>query len=414
MNTKTDIPEALRRKFRPSDWIAAQSIRLVAVLSLLTILLIFVFVAKESLPVFTGQARAGHEALSAKTNAAPSGETSESYGDAPATSEAPASYGDAPAAATPAAPASYGDEPAATPAPSADAPKAAATTAAAPAADDPYGTPSMTPDAAPASDEPPTPAAKPFHFLDLFSFHWDPVSTVQPSFGIWPLIMGSLKVTLIALLFGAPVGILAALYTTTFAPKWAKEILKPVIEILAGIPSVVVGFFALMILASLLQSVFGMEYRLNAIVGGLALSLCVIPIIYTLSEDAINAVPKYLTEGSLALGATKWETNFIVVLPAATPGIFAALLLGLGRAFGETMIVLMATGNAALMDSVLTNPVRTLSASIGAEMAEVVQGDLHYSVLFFLGIVLFAFSFALNAIAEFYVRARLMKRFKGI
>jgi len=411
MNTKTDIPEALRRKFRPSDWIAAQSIRLVAVLSLLTILLIFVFVAKESLPVFTGQARSGHEAMQAKAKTAPAGESSESYGDATATSAAPASYGDA----APAAPASYGDAPAAATVPAAsEKPQASAAVPASAATDDPYGAPSASVDPAPASDEPPTPAAKPFRFLDLFSFHWDPVSTVQPSFGIWPLVMGSLKVTLIALLFGAPVGILAALYTTTFAPKWTREFLKPVIEILAGIPSVVVGFFALMILASLLQTVFGMEYRLNAIVGGLGLSLCVIPIIYTLSEDAINAVPKYLTEGSLALGATKWETNFIVVLPAATPGIFAALLLGLGRAFGETMIVLMATGNAALMDSVLTNPVRTLSASIGAEMAEVVQGDLHYSVLFFLGIVLFAFSFALNAIAEFYIRARLMKRFKGI
>ena len=401
MNTKTDIPEALRRKFRPSDWIAAQSIRLVAVLSLLTILLIFVFVAKESLPVFTGQARSGHEAMQANASTAPAGETSESYGDAAATSAAPASYGDAPAAAT-------------VPATASEKPQADAVAPAAAVADDPYGAPSASIEPAPASDEPATPAAKPFRFLDLFSFHWDPVSTEQPSFGIWPLIMGSFKVTLIALLFGAPVGILSALYTTTFAPKWTKEILKPVIEILAGIPSVVVGFFTLMILASLLQTVFGMEYRLNAIVGGLGLSLCVIPIIYTLSEDAINAVPKYLTEGSLALGATKWETNFIVVLPAATPGIFAALLLGLGRAFGETMIVLMATGNAALMDSVLTNPVRTLSASIGAEMAEVVQGDLHYSVLFFLGIVLFAFSFALNAIAEFYIRARLMKRFKGI
>jgi phosphate transport system permease protein len=254
----------------------------------------------------------------------------------------------------------------------------------------------------------------PFTFSNLFSTSWSPVSSQAPSFGIWPLIMGSLKVTFVSLLFAAPIGILAALYTTTFAPKWTRDFLKPIIEILAGIPTVVLGFFSLMILASLLQNIFGMDYRLNALVGGIGLSFTVIPIIFTLSDDAINAVPKYLTEGSLALGATKWETNFLVVLPAAIPGIFAALLLGLGRAFGETMIVLMATGNAAMLDPVLTNPVRTLSASIGAEMAEVVVGDLHYSVLFFLGVVLFAFSFALNAIAEFYIRARMMKRFKGI
>jgi len=411
MDTRKDIPEDLRRKFRPSDWIAAQSIRLVAVASLFTIFLILLFVVKEALPVFNGGAHRAAQ-LAAETKAAQSSsvaDKSESYGDAPAVSSAPESYGDAAPSTSSALPASAAKDSYAPPSASLGSAPAASSP------DDPYGTPSVASEAAatPAASEE-TKAPAPFRFLDLFSFHWDPVSTEAPSFGIWPLILGSLKVTLVALLFAAPIGILAALYTTTFAPKWAREILKPVIEILAGIPSVVVGFFALMILASLLQTVFGLEYRLNSIVGGLGLALCVIPIVYTLSEDAINAVPKYLTEGSLALGATKWETNFLVVLPAATPGIFAALLLGLGRAFGETMIVLMATGNAALLDASLTNPVRTLSASIGAEMAEVVQGDLHYSVLFFLGMVLFAFSFALNAIAEFYVRERLMKRFKGM
>jgi phosphate transport system permease protein len=401
MDKPMDIPDSLRRRFRPSDWIAAQSIRLVAVVSLCTIFLILLFVAKEALPVLTGTA---HRAVQAAAEAAE--KSSDDKSGAVTKSE---SYGDDAPASTQAAPAAYGDD--------AAAPKASGDSApaAAQASDsDPYGTPSVATQApaTPSKDDAPPP--KPFRFGDLFSFQWNPVSTVQPMFGIWPLILGSLKVTLIALLFAGPVGILSALYTTTFAPKWAREFLKPAIEILAGIPSVVIGFFALMILASALQGILGMEYRLNALVGGIGLSLCVIPIIYTLSEDAINAVPKYLTEGSLALGATRWETNFLVVLPAATPGIFAALLLGLGRAFGETMIVLMATGNAALIDASLTNPVRTLSASIGAEMAEVVQGDLHYSVLFFLGMVLFAFSFALNAIAEFYVRARLMKRFKGI
>lgn len=252
-----------------------------------------------------------------------------------------------------------------------------------------------------------------FHPKTLVSTNWQPVS-LNPQYGVLPLLVGSLKVTLIALLLAAPIGIFAALYTSTFAPKWAKETMKPIIEILAGFPSVVIGFFALVIMATLLQNLFGYQFRLNAFVGGVAMSLAVIPIIYTVSEDALNAVPKVMTEASLALGATQWETALFVILPSATPGIFAAMILGFGRAFGETMIVLMATGNAALLSPVLTDPVRTLSATIGAEMAEVVFGDTHYRVLFFVGAVLFVISFSLNAIAEFFIRNRLMKKFKGI
>lgn len=251
---------------------------------------------------------------------------------------------------------------------------------------------------------------KPAHLLIK---DWQPVS-LNPKYGLLPLFWGSLKVTLVALLLAGPIGIFAALYTSSFAPRWAHEGMKPVIEILAGFPSVVIGFFALVILATLLQNIFGFQYRLNAFTGGVAMALAVIPIIYTVSEDALAAIPKTLTEASLALGATKWETALFVVLPAATPGIFAAVLLGFGRAFGETMIVLMATGNAALLTASLTDPVRTLSATIGAEMAEVVFGDTHYRVLFFIGALLFVISFGLNAIAEFFVRNRLMKRFKGI
>jgi len=247
---------------------------------------------------------------------------------------------------------------------------------------------------------------------NLLSTDWQPVSNT-PKYGIWPLVVGSLKVSLIAILIAAPLGILSALFTSTFAPRWAKELMKPTIEILAGIPSVVIGFFALVILATLVQNTFHLDYRLNAFLGGLAMSLAVIPIIYTLSEDSLAVVPKSYTEGSLALGATKWEPNIRVVLPAAIPGIFAAILLGVGRAFGETMIVLMATGNAALLSPDLFEPVRTISASIGAEMAEVVFGEVHYTVLFLLGAVLFAFSFLLNAIAEIFIRDRLMKKFGG-
>jgi phosphate transport system permease protein len=252
-----------------------------------------------------------------------------------------------------------------------------------------------------------------FHPKTLVGASWQPVS-LDPQYGIIPLLVGSLKVTLIALLLAGPIGIFAALYTSNFAPKWAREGMKPVIEILAGFPSVVIGFFALVIMASLLQSIFGFQFRLNAFVGGVAMALAVIPIIYTVSEDALAAVPKVMTEASLAVGATKWETALFVILPSATPGIFAALILGFGRAFGETMIVLMATGNAALLSPSLTDPVRTLSATIGAEMAEVVFGDTHYRVLFFVGALLFIISFSLNAIAEFFVRAKLMKKFKGI
>ncbi len=247
---------------------------------------------------------------------------------------------------------------------------------------------------------------------NLTGSEWQPVSR-NPKYGLLPLIVGSLKVTLIAVLFGAPIAILAALFTAAFASQKIKEIIKPTIEMLAGFPSVVIGFFALVVLATLLQNYFGYEYRLNAFVGGIALSLAVIPIVYTVTEDALSSVPKVLTEASLSLGATKWQTALFVVLPAAIPGVFAAILLGVGRAFGETMIVLMATGNASLMSIELFEPVRTMSATIGAEMAEVVFGDTHYNVLFLIGSILFIFTFLLNAIAEFYVRNKLMKRFGG-
>ncbi len=249
-------------------------------------------------------------------------------------------------------------------------------------------------------------------FSRIFGFSWQPVSN-NPAYGIFPLIFGSFKVTIVAVALAAPVAIFAALYTTVFAPRAIKELLKPCIEILAGFPSVVIGFFALTVLASLVQKTFGIDYRLNAFTGGLALSFAVIPIIFTLTEDSLSALPKSMREASLALGATPWETAAFVLLPAATPGVFAAILLGVGRAFGETMIVLMATGNAALMSPSIFQSVRTMSATIGAEMAEVVFGDAHYSILFFIGICLFLFSLSLNVTAEFVVRNYLMKRFSG-
>jgi phosphate transport system permease protein len=246
----------------------------------------------------------------------------------------------------------------------------------------------------------------------LMTKDWIPVSE-NPRYGILPLIAGTLKVTFISILFAAPLAIFAALYSASFAGRRMKEIIKPVIELLAGFPSVVIGFFALMVLASFLQNVFHYETRLNSFVGGIAMGIAAIPIIFTITEDALTAVPKTFYQASLALGASKWQTAILVILPAATPGIFAAILLGIGRVFGETMIALMATGNAAMMGLNPFESVRTLAATIGAEMAEVVFGDTHYNVLFLIGSLLFVFTFILNAVAEFYVKGKLMKRIQG-
>jgi phosphate transport system permease protein len=175
---------------------------------------------------------------------------------------------------------------------------------------------------------------------------------------------------------------------------------------------VVLGFFALIVLASALQEAFGFDYRLNAINAGVALGLAVIPVVYTISEDALNAVPRAYRNASLALGASRWQTAWKVMLPAALPGIFAAMILGFGRAMGETMVVLMASGNAAITSWAFAEPVRTLSATIAAELGEVVQGGPHWHVLFFLGTLLFVITFSLNALGVLLVK-RLRRRLTG-
>ncbi len=249
-------------------------------------------------------------------------------------------------------------------------------------------------------------------FANVLSGTWQPVST-RPKFGILPLIVGTAKTTIVAIFIGAPLGILAALYAAFFAPRRLKEFIKPLVEMLAGLPSVVIGFFCLMTVGSFLQTLFGLDFRLNAIVGGIGLSIAVIPIVFTIAEDALSAVPKSLLEASLAMGATTWESAYKVMLPAAFPGVFAAVLLGIGRAFGETMIALMATGNAAMLSASFADPVRTFSATIGAEMGEVIWGSPHYSMLFFLGVLLFLFSFTLNAVTELFIKERLAKKLQG-
>jgi len=343
--------QALRKRFRVGEFVAERVIQAIAFISLATILMIFVFVFREALPVFRS-----HEA---KADQQPVGD-SETYGEEYLGESGKAESSQQKSAVNLETSGGGGE----------------------------------------------------VTMANLTSGTWQPVSS-EPKYGLVPLVVGSLKVTLIAILLAAPIGIMAALFTSSFAPRWAKELLKPSIEVLAGFPSVVIGFFALVTLASLMQNVFGFQYRLNAFVGGVAMALAIVPIIYTVAEDALNAVPKVLTEASMALGAERWQTSLFVTLPAATPGVFAAVLLGFGRAFGETMIVLMATGNAAMLTAGLFEPVRTMSATIGAEMAEVVFGDTHYNVLFLLGSLLFLFTFILNAIAEVYIRQRLLKRFRG-
>jgi phosphate transport system permease protein len=182
-----------------------------------------------------------------------------------------------------------------------------------------------------------------------------------------------------------------------------REVIKPAVELLAGFPSVVLGFFALIVLASWLQDFLDLDFRLNALNAGLALGLAAIPIIYTVSEDALGTVPRQLREASWALGATRAETTLRVVLPAALPGIFSAVVLGFGRAIGETMIVLMASGNAAITSWSFTESVRTLSVTIAAELAEVVFGSPHYRVLFLIGLILFLFTLAINSFGAWVV-----------
>jgi phosphate transport system permease protein len=246
----------------------------------------------------------------------------------------------------------------------------------------------------------------------LWGNDWYPVSE-HPRYGLLPLLFGTLKVSLIAILFAAPLAILAAIFSSAFAPVWLREWIKPAVELLAGIPSVVIGFFALMVMASVLQDLFGYPVRLNAFIGGIAMGLAAIPVIYTITEDALNMIPGNYREASIALGATRWQTMFHITLPAAAPGVFAAILLGIGRVFGETMIALMVTGNAAIISANPFESVRTLAATIGAEMAEVVFGDTHYGVLFLIGSILFVFTFFINALAEFYIKGRLLKKLQG-
>jgi phosphate transport system permease protein len=374
--------ESLKKQMRPSEFFAEKIITGVAFLSIAIIVLIFLFVFKETLPIFSSKAAVKTEISAAKQESydGTSGDQNENKQEV------------------------YGGS----------------DTAQSSTKQEVYGVTGTTSEDSVVSGEAEVPLYKvkesgegnKVTLKGLAGKVWMPVSD-RPRYGLLPLVFGTIKITIIAILFAGPLAILAALFSAAFAPTWMREIIKPAIELLAGFPSVVIGFFALIIMATFFQHLFGYDTRLNAFVGGVAMALAAIPIIFTVAEDVMTAVPSTYKEASLALGASKWQTAFFVTLPAAAPGIFAAVLLGIGRIFGETMIVLMATGNAALLSLSPFDSVRTLSATIGAEMAEVVFGDTHYSVLFLIGTLLFVFTFALNATAEFYVKGRLMTRLQG-
>lgn len=236
----------------------------------------------------------------------------------------------------------------------------------------------------------------------LLGKNWYPISE-PPQFGILPLILGSLLVTFGAAMISVPIGVASALYIAEVAPRRMKEVLKAGIELLAAIPSVVIGFIGMITLGPLIRTMFDLPTGLTALTGSITLAFMAMPTIVSIAEDAITAVPRQYREAAIAMGATKWQTTWRIVAHAARPGMIAAVMLGIGRVIGETMAVMMVTGNAALLPSSMLQPVRTLTATIAAEMGESVQGGEHYAALFAIGIVLFIITFIINAIADIYL-----------
>jgi phosphate transport system permease protein len=234
----------------------------------------------------------------------------------------------------------------------------------------------------------------------LFSTRWYPI---EDYFGILPLVTGSIIVTVGAMIIAIPVGIGTAVFLSEIAPRWLREILKPLVELLGGLPSVVLGFLGILLLAPFLQKFLDMPTGLTALAGAVLLGGIAIPTTVSIAEDALDAVPQSYREGALALGATKWQTIWRVTLPAARSGVLTALMLGIGRTIGETMAVMMVTGNAPVLAvklSSIFSPVRTMTATIAAEMGEVANGSTYYHVLFFIGLILFLISLIVNIIAS--------------
>ncbi len=234
----------------------------------------------------------------------------------------------------------------------------------------------------------------------LFGMYWYPTSE-PPEFGIWPLIVGSLVVTFFATLIAVPLGILSAIYISEIAPGVVKEVFKPVIELLAGLPSVVLGFFGMAVIAPWLQETFDLPTGLNIANASLVLAFMAVPTISSISEDALYSVPREFKEASYALGATKFETTVRVIVPAALSGISTAIILGMARAIGETMVVLMVAGGAAMIPESIFDSVRPMPASIAAEMGEAPFRSDHYHALFATGIVLFFLTLGFNLVADY-------------
>ncbi len=234
----------------------------------------------------------------------------------------------------------------------------------------------------------------------LLSIRWYPI---EDHFGILPLITGSLMVTIGAAFVAVPFGLGTAVYISEIAPRWMREILKPLVELLGGLPSVVLGFLGILVLSPYLRVLLNLPTGLTALTGSLLLGGIAVPTVVSVAEDALDAVPRSYREGAWALGATRWQTIWRVTFPAARSGVLTAVMLGVGRAIGETMTVMMVTGNAPVLAvklGSLFSPVRTMTATIAAEMGEVASGSTHYHVLFFIGMVLFLISLGVNIAAS--------------
>jgi phosphate transport system permease protein len=234
---------------------------------------------------------------------------------------------------------------------------------------------------------------------NLFGTRWYPTFDL---FGTLPLILGSVLVTVMAIVIALPLGVATAVFVREVAPDWARELLKPMIEVLAGIPSVVLGFFGMILVAPLVREILGVPTGLTAFSGALLLAYMALPTIISVAEDALDAVPKSYRDAGLAMGATQWQTIWRIVVPAARSGIVTAVMLGMGRAIGETMAVMMVTGNAGRMPlslDALFRPMRTMTATIAAEMGEVAKGSIHYHALFGIGVILFLLTFLINLAA---------------
>ena len=229
---------------------------------------------------------------------------------------------------------------------------------------------------------------------------WMPTATPSAQFGSLPLILGTLWVCLFGVLLAMPLGLGVAIYISELASERIRQLMKPAIELLAAIPSVVYGFFGLIVLVPLIQQLFHLPVGETAITGSLILAIMALPTIITVAEDALRSTPAAMREASLSLGANQWQTIYRVVIPYASSGISAAVILGIGRVVGETMAVLMVTGNAAVMPSSLFEPVRTIPATIAAELGEAPTGGIHYKALFLLGCILFFITLAMSIFAE--------------